>query len=442
MQKSVSFIGLGYVGLCSAICYADKGFKTFGFDIDEEKINSLRKGKMPFFEPNSQTLLSNALKQNLVLTKDVYEAVECSDFSFITVGTPTTPEGKIDLRSIRTVAKAIGKALKDKNTYHVVVVKSTILPGTTENTVKPLLVQNSGKSCGVNFGLCVNPEFLREGSAIQDIHNPDRIVVGELDQRSGDALVSLYKDFYNNSIKIIRTNLSNAELIKYANNSFLTTKISFINTIADICEKVPGADITTIAKIIGLDHRISQHYLRAGLGYGGSCLPKDLKALISFTKESGCNSNFLESIKAANDNRSLQAVGMIKENIGSLLDKRIAVLGLSFKPNTDDMRDAVSIKIIKRLLREGAKVSIYDPMALNNARNIFSEAVTYAHSVFACLEGTDCCIITTGWDEFKLLKPEDFTSRMRLAALVDGRRITDPSMFRNKMIYKAIGLGP
>lgn len=442
MSKSVSFIGLGYVGLCSALCFADRGFKTFGVDIDEEKINMLNGGKMPFFEPSSQTLLSHVLKRNLILTKNVEKAVEGSDFSFITVGTPTSPEGNIDLRSIKSVAQDIGKALKDKTSYHVVVVKSTVVPGTVENTVKPILTQYSGGVCDLDFGLCANPEFLREGSAIQDILNPNRIIVGEHDRRSGDALISLYRDFYKRPVDIMRTNLSNAELVKYANNSFLATKISYINTIADICEKVPGADVTTISKAIGLDYRISPHYLRAGLGYGGSCLPKDLTALISFSKKCGCNSNLFESVETTNEHRSIRAVEMIKVVVGSLVGKRIAVLGLSFKPNTDDVRDAVSIKIIKRLMREGADVSVYDPMAMRNAKKIFSETVTYTHSVFECLKDTDCCIITTEWDEFKSLQPEDLLSHMRFAALVDGRRITDPLVFRDKVRYAAIGLGP
>ncbi len=442
MLKSVSFIGLGYVGLCSALCFANRGYRTFGVDIDEGKIRMLNEGKMPFFEPNSQKLLSQVLKRNLILTDDLEKAIEGSDFSFITVGTPNLPEGDIDLRSIKSVAQDIGKALKVKASYHVVVVKSTVIPGTAQNTIKPILTQHSEDVCGLDFGLCANPEFLREGNAIQDIYHPDRIVVGEYDQRSGDALLSLYADFYKRSIEIIRTTLSNAELIKYANNSFLATKISYINTIADICEKVPGADVTTIAKALGLDFRISPHYLRAGLGYGGSCLPKDLVTLISFSKTSNCNSKLLESIMSVNENRSIRAVEMIKRLTGSLVGKRIAILGLSFKPNTDDMRDAVSVKIIKRLVDGGAEVSVYDPMAIRNAKNIFSETVTYTHSTFECLKDADCCVIVTEWDEFKSLKPEDLLSHMRFPALVDGRRITDPLVFKDKIHYAAIGLGP
>jgi len=324
----------------------------------------------------------------------------------------------------------------------VVVVKSTVVPGTSENTVKPILTQYSERVCGLDFGLCANPEFLREGSAIDDILNTNRIIIGEYDKKSGDALSSLYADFYKYPVDVIKTNLSNAEIIKYANNSFLATKISYINTIADICEQIPGADITTIAMAIGLDHRISPHYLRAGLGYGGSCLPKDLAALSLFSKTCGCNSNLLESIISVNENRSIRAVQMIKGLIGNLLGKRIAILGLSFKPNTDDIRDAVSVKIIKKLICEGAKVTVYDPMALRNAKEIFSDLITYTYSISECLKDADCCVIVTEWDEFKLLKPEDLLSQMRSAALVDGRRITDPKLFRDKIKYAAIGLGP
>lgn len=442
--EPLSFIGLGYVGLCTAVCFAQRGFKTIGVDIDAEKIRMINEGATPIFEPSLENLLEQVLARGtLHLTTDSKEAIMESDISFITVGTPSQPDGKIDLQYIRSAARDIGEALKEKSTYHLVVVKSTVTPGTTRNTVNPLLEKYSKKRCGFDFGLCANPEFLREGNAVQDTLNPDRIIIGEHDQRSGEVLEALYRKFHQgHAVQILRTNLSTAELIKYANNAFLATKISYINTIANIFEKIPGADITTIAKSIGLDHRISPHFLRAGLGYGGSCFPKDLQALIAYSNEIGYKPHLLESVEQVNELQPLKAVEMVKKLIGSLQNKRIAILGLAFKPNTDDMRNAVSIKIIKRLLQEGAEVSAYDPAAVRNAKKIFREKITYASSMCKCLQDTDCCVIVTEWDEFKTLNPEDLITLMRTPALVDGRRITPPDIFRDRVKYAAVGLGP
>lgn len=440
---NLSVIGLGYVGLSTAVCFAQKGFKTFGMDIDQEKLKMINEGAVPIFEPGLENLLRQVLaRETLRLTTDAKEAMIASDVSFITVGTPSQSDGKIDLQYIRSAARDIGEALKEKSTYHLVVVKSTVTPGTTRNTVKPLLEKYSKKCCGVDFGLCANPEFLREGNAIEDTLNPDRIIIGEHDQRSGDLLEALYRKFHQDqTVQILRTNLSTAELIKYANNAFLATKISYVNTIANICEKIPGADITTVAKGVGLDHRISPHFLRAGLGYGGSCFPKDLKALIAYSNEIDYKPQLMESVEQVNQFQPLKAVEMTKKLIGSLQNKRIAVLGLAFKPDTDDMREAVSIKIINRLLQEGAEVSAYDPVAIRNAKKIFREKIIYASFMHECLRDADCCIIVTEWDEFKKLKPEDLITHMRTPALVDGRRITNPYIFRDRVKYTAVGLG-
>ncbi|MGB9622243.1 MAG: UDP-glucose dehydrogenase family protein [Candidatus Bathyarchaeia archaeon] len=332
--------------------------------------------------------------------------------------------------------------IRKKNKHHLIVMKSTVIPGTTENMVKPLLEKHSGKHCGKDFSLCMNPEFLREGSAIYDTLHPDRIVIGEHDKESGDVLELFYRSIYGEEAPpIIRTNLSTAELIKYANNAFLATKISFINTVANICEKIQGADVKTVAGAIGLDKRIGPLFLNAGLGYGGYCLPKDLKALISFSKGLGYDPVLLDAVEDVNEAQPNKVVEIARSLLGGLKDKKVAILGLAFKPNTDDVRGAVSVKIIRRLLEEKAKVVAYDPSATDNARKIFREEIVFAASVADCLKDTDCCIIVTEWEEFKNLQPEDFIERMRNPLVIDGRRIFNPELFEDRLKFAAIGLG-
>lgn len=440
--KSISIVGAGYVGLCTGVGFATRGFKVILSEKEAEKVAYINKGKPSFYESSLEKLLKDTVsKGHLKGVIGCEEAVLNTDVTFIAVGTPNRLDGSIDLTYIKSASEEIGEVLADKEEYHVVVVKSTVAPCTTQNTVKPLLEKHSNKRCGVDFGLCMNPEFLREGSAIYDTLHPDRIVIGEYDKRSGNILEDLYRRFHRKEIPpILRTNLTNAELIKYANNAFLATKISFINTIANICEKTPEADVTIIAKGIGLDRRISPHFLRAGLGYGGSCFPKDVKALIAYSKEIGYEPQLIESVEEVNQLQPLKVVETLKGLIGEIKHKRIAILGLAFKPDTDDMREAVSIKIINKLLKEEAEISAYDPAATDNAKKIFGEKITYASSMEKCLHKADCCIVVTEWDKFKTLRPEDLKN-MRTRALIDGRRITDPEKFKDGIKYAAIGLG-
>ena len=440
---SISVVGVGYVGLCTAIAFASKGFKVLASDIDKNKIAVINKGKAPIHEPNLNEPLQEAVKnKNLRCTLNQREAVLNTDVTFITVGTPNKPDGSIDLQYIKNAAKEIGQALDKKDTYHLVVVKSTIIPGTTEKIVKPILEKCSNKPCGKDFGLCMNPEFLKEGSALQDTLCPDRIIIGEHDKKSGDTLEALYKDFYSEKTPpIIRTNPSTAELIKYASNAFLATKISLINTIANICEKTSGADVTAVAKAMGLDKRIEKTFLNAGLGYGGSCFPKDVRALIAYSKNLAYNPELLEAVEDVNEKQPYKAIQLCKKYLHSLKGKNIAILGLAFKPNTDDMREARSTPIIKQLLKEDANITAYDPVAISNAKSIFGERIKYASSAIQCIKNADCCIIVTEWDEFKKLKPEDFTETMKQPILIDGRKIYNAKEFSQKLKFAAIGLG-
>jgi len=443
IRQRVSILGTGYVGLCTAVGFASKGYKVITSTHDPEKATSINEGIPPFHEPGLQELLQKTVSKGYlrcVLDQEV--AVLNTDITFIAVGTPSKPDGSIDLQYVERSAREIGKALKKKKTYHLVVVKSTIVPGTTENVVKPAVETHSGKCCGVDMGLCMNPEFLREGSALQDTLHPDRIIIGEHDQKSGDILEALYEDFYSENMPpMIRTNLPTAELIKYANNTFLATKVSFINTLANLCEKIPSADVTVVAQGIGLDKRIGPLFLEAGLGYGGSCLPKDVKALMAFSQSLGYNPVFFKSVEDVNTFQPYRAVELAKKHLGDLHNKRIALLGLAFKPNTDDMREAASMKIVSKLLEEGANIVAYDPAAINNAKKIFEDKIEYAPSAIKCICGADCCIIVTEWGEFKKLKPQDFARHMKSPIIIDGRRIYDPKQFSQKLKFETIGLG-
>src|SRR3972149_5166112 len=443
-KQNISVLGIGYVGLCTAVGFASKGYTVIASTHDAEKAAKITKGIPPFHEPNLQKLLQEAVQSGRLtcLTNQTKEAVLETDLTFNAVGTPSMPDGSANLQFIEASSREIGQALNQKSTYHVVVIKSTVVPGTTQDLVKPILEKVSKKKCGPDFGLCMNPEFLRQGSAFEDTIHTDRIVIGEYDKKSGDALDNLYKDFYGKELPpMIRTSLSTAELIKYASNSLLATKISYINTIANICEKIPGADVKTVAVAMGLDKRIGPLFLNAGLGYGGSCFPKDVKALIAHSKKLGYRLELLESVEKGKKTQPLKAVEFCKELIGNLKGKHVAILGLAFKADTDDMREARAIPIINQLVKEGASVTAYDPGAMSVAKTIFKNKIRYAHSTIECLKNADCCILVTEWEEFKKLEPADFIKNMKQPALVDGRRIYDPVEFSKKMRFIAIGLG-
>jgi len=439
----ISIVGTGYVGLSTAVGFASKGYGVIASTHDQEKAALINKAIPPFFEIGLQKPLENAVKKGyLKCVLDREEAIMKTNVTFISVGTPSQPDGSIDLQFVKQSAQEIGTALKKKKSYHLLVVKSTVTPGTTENIVKPEIEKHSKRRCGVDFGLCMNPEFLRQGNALHDTLYPDRIIIGEYDKKSGDVLEKLYRNFYAKKLPpMIRTSLVNAELIKYVNNAFLAAKVSFINSIANICERISGADVSTIRKGIGLDKRIGPLFLNAGLGYGGSCFPKDVKALIAHSKALGYDSPFLSTIENVNKIQPYRAVELAKSLLQDLEGKRIAVLGLAFKPNTDDMREAVSLKIIKKLLQEGAHVTAYDPVATLNAKKILGNRIEYASSAIQCLKGADCCILVTEWDEFRKLVPEDFVENMRQPCLVDGRRIYDTKKFSRKLEFRAVGLG-
>jgi UDPglucose 6-dehydrogenase len=422
----ISVIGTGYVGLCTGVGFAIKGHNVICVDIDEKKIKMINSGKSPIYEPLLDGYLKKVLKEKrFEATKDIDYAIKKTDISFISVGTPSRPDGSIDLRYIEQASKDIGNALKNKNDYHIVVVKSTVLPGTTENVVKKNIEKFSLKKAGKDFGLAMNPEFLREGKALEDFLNPDRIVIGGFDKKSTNFIEKLYEKF---DAPILKTDIKTAEMIKYASNAFLAAKISLINEIGNICKKL-GIDTYEVAKGIGYDKRIGDKFLNSGIGYGGSCFPKDVKALISKAKEIGYDPKILKDVISVNEKQPFMILDILKKYLPNLKGKKIALLGLAFKPDTDDIREAPSIKIIEKLLEEKAVITAYDPKAMNNMKSIFPK-IMYAENPKHALKGADACLILTEWNEFKNLTEKDF-SIMKNKIIIEGRRVLDKKKVKN-----------
>ncbi|MDJ0274355.1 MAG: UDP-glucose/GDP-mannose dehydrogenase family protein [Nitrososphaerota archaeon] len=440
---SVSVVGLGYVGLTVAVCLASRGFRVTGIDVDAEKVEAVNRGRSPIYEPGLERLLRSSLRRGTLRATTDYGELVVTDVTFITVGTPSLPDGGIDLRYVVEASTSIGRALRSKEGKHLVVVKSTVLPGTTERVVAPTVADSSGKQLGSSLLVSVNPEFLREGSAVRDMLRPDRVVVGDVGDGSSRIVVELYREFYRRRMpRVLVTSAVNAEMIKYASNVFLAAKVSLINEVARICEKLPGADVTVVAEGVGLDVRIGPHFLRAGIGFGGSCFPKDVRALMSQARELGIEPVMLRSVLEVNERQPLRAVELAEEVVGDLRGKRAAVLGLAFKPNTDDVRESPAIRLVEELLRRGAEVRAYDPAAGPNAARVLQGRAEIVGSVEECLRDADVCFVATEWEEFRTLTPDTFKGLMRRAVVIDGRRVFEPSVFSRELVYRAIGLGP
>jgi UDPglucose 6-dehydrogenase len=444
--KSVAILGTGYVGLVAAAVFADRDFKVLTSSQDKEKVDTINAGKAPFFENDLEPIITRTVKKGtLRAVHGREEAVLNSDICFIAVGTPSLVSGEADLSLVKDTAIAIGKALKKKSTYSVIVARSTIVPGTTRNVIVPLLEEHSGKKAGKDFGVCMSPEFLRQGAAVKDTSEPDSVVVGEFDKRSGDFLEEFANELYKGQkVPVLRMNLESAEMVKYGRNTFLAMNISYINEMARIAETIPGIDIYEVVKGIGADWRINPVFLNAGAGYGGSCFPKDVKALISFAQMRQVEPAILETVEEVNIEQSTHVVSLARKVLGDLKGKRFALLGLSFKPGTDDMRESPAIKIANHLFAENATIIAYDPVAIPNAKNKFIKdtiKISYASSAEECLKGADCCIVVTEWDEFKKLGADTFNRLMKRSVIIDGRRIYDAAFRAKVASYSGIGLG-
>jgi len=444
LNTKIVVVGTGYVGLVAAVCFARK-YDVVCVDTDERKVENINSGKAPFFEPELDDLLTAVHNDKRIsATTNLSEAMHDADFVFISVGTPSLHSGAIDLSFVESAAADIGAVLRKINKYVIVIQRSTVVPTTTSKLVQATIERKSGKTAGVDFGIAFVPEFLREGSAVDDFIEPDRVVIGTQDEKVKKALFNLYSKFHEElpSEKIISMSIESAELVKYASNAFLATKISFANEIATLAEVVPGVDVNEVMAGVGLDHRINPRYFQAGAGFGGSCFPKDLNALVHFSRTHAIEPIMLEAVLERNRRQVLHIVDIAENALVSLADKRIAILGLSFKPNTSDMREAPSVKVISELIERGAGTIVgCDPVAIPEAQKIFGDRILYEMNPQQAIKGADCAIALTEWQQFMSLSPDDFLNSMRLPILIDARRIFKAEIFEKRMKYIAIGRG-
>lgn len=442
----VSVIGAGYVGLVTGVCLAEKGHQVICVDVDQDKVAKINNGIPPIHEQGLSELLQKNINRNLRATTDLPQAVRDTEITFIAVGTPFDGS-EIDLSFVKEASDQIGTALRDESTYHLIVVKSTVVPGTTDLVVRPILEAASGKRAGSDFGLGMNPEFLTEGVAVRDFMFPDRIVLGGIDRRSIDTLENLYSVF--EGVPKIRTNTKTAEMVKYTSNALLATMISFTNEIGNLSAALGDIDVVDVMRMIHVNNYLSAplpdggrftapitSFLEAGCGFGGSCLPKDVKALVAHGEKAGSPMPVLNAVIKTNEQQYLQVITLLKKHFPSLKGIRISILGLAFKPDTDDMRESPAIPIINSLLAEQAKVQAYDPVANSKARKIFGDKITLVDSLPQALSGADAVVLVTRWDEFRQV-PDLLSHINPQPVFIDGRRMLDKQSLAR---YEGIGL--
>jgi len=435
----VAIIGSGYVGLVTGTCFAEVGIEVMCVDVDTKKIENLKNGIIPIYEPGLEDMVHRNMKKGrLQFTTDISEALEDCEVLFTAVGTPPGKDGSADLQYVLSVARDCGKNMKD---YLLIVTKSTVPVGTAQKVRQALQEELDKRGVNIPFDVASNPEFLKEGAAIDDFLKPDRIVVGLDSPRAEELMKSLYKPFTLNGHPIIFMDITSAEMTKYAANSMLATKISFMNDIANLCEIV-GADINMVRKGIGSDSRIGNKFIYPGIGYGGSCFPKDVKALIHTAEDFKYELRVLKAVEAVNlDQKSVLYHKILKYFNGDIKGKTIAIWGLSFKPQTDDMREAPSLVIIQKLLEAGAKVKAYDPVAMNEAKHTLGDTIIYAEDQYEALIDADCLVLVTEWPEFRVPNFNIMRKLLNKPVIFDGRNIYEIAEMKNKGFdYFCIGI--
>lgn len=417
----ITVIGVGYVGLVTAACFADLGNPVHCLDVVPEKIEKLKRGELPIYEPGLEEMVQrNAAAGRLTFTTDYAEAIPGAEFIFVAVGTPSGVDGEADLKYIRTAVESMAPHIDQ---YAIIVNRSTVPVGTGDSTAQALI--GRGKKQGVHFQVVSNPEFTREGSAVYDFLNPDRVVLGSVDAEAANAVADLYRVFTD---RVMITDLRTAEMIKYASNAFLAMKISFINEIASICEKL-GADVKLVAQGMGMDQRIGAAFLSAGLGFGGSCFPKDVKALTYMAEVNGLHPQLLRAVMDINRDQRRRVIVQLRELLGGLRGRTVGLLGLSFKPNTDDIREAAAIDLAHMLSNEGAHLRAYDPVAVENARAML-DGVTFCTDPYQVAADADAVVLVTEWNEFKQLDLPRLYTSMRHKVFLDGRNVYEPAEMR------------
>lgn len=429
---NLAVVGTGYVGLVAGACFAESGNDVICVDSDSQKVESLEKGEVPIYEPGLPEIVERNVREGrLTFTTDLDAAVRKSFVVFIAVGTPPGSDGAPDLAAVRAVAEAIGKAMDQ---FKVVVMKSTVPVGTGE-LVADIIRAHTDKP----FDMISNPEFLKEGAAVEDFMKPDRIVIGAEDERAAAIVRELYAPFTRTGSPAILTDIRTAEMIKYASNAYLATRITFMNEFANLCEKV-GADVDSVRKGMGLDKRIGSAFLFAGVGFGGSCFPKDIEALIATGRRNDYPLRLLEAVMEVNAQQRIRFLSKVLSYFGDVEGRQFAVWGLSFKPRTDDMRAAPSIDIINGLLSRGARISAYDPEAMSEAERIFGDAISLSRNNYECLSGADALLLLTEWQVFRNPNFDRMKADMRTPIVFDGRNVYDPAQMR-QMGFTYFGIG-
>ncbi|MGI6444734.1 MAG: UDP-glucose dehydrogenase family protein [Candidatus Ozemobacteraceae bacterium] len=434
----IAMIGTGYVGLVTGTCFADSGNEVVCVDTDEKKIENLKNGIIPIYEPGLDTLVKrNVEEERLTFTTNLEEAIDKSLLLFIAVGTPPGEDGSADLTYVLNVARDIGRKIKE---YKIIVDKSTVPVGTGAKVKEVIQAEIDKRKEKIQFDVVSNPEFLKEGNAIDDFMKPDRVVVGCEDVRTGELMKELYSPFVRTGKPILIMDVPSAEMTKYVANAMLATKISFMNDMANLCEKL-GVDVAQVRQGIGSDSRIGYPFIFPGPGYGGSCFPKDVQAIIKIAENQGYKLEIMSAVEAVNNRQKRVLFEKLKKRFGNdLKNKTIAVWGLSFKPNTDDMREAPSIVLIENLIAEGAKIKAYDPEATQEARKIFKDKIVYADKTYEALEGADALVIVTEWNEFRRPNFERMKTAMKSHIIFDGRNLFEPSkMAELGFEYEGIG---
>ena len=430
-----SVIGLGKLGACLAVCLATKGYETIGLDIDKSRVDDINRGKAPVAEPRLQEMLT-AAGNKLHATLDFNEIIENTDITFLVTPTPSEPDGHFSDRLLKNALEPLSLALKkSQKEYHLFVITATVSPGTTDDTLIPLIEKFSARKLNKGFGVCYNPEFITLGSVIDDFLKPDLVLIGESDTDAGDRLVRIYNVVCENKPYIARMSIVSAEISKISLNSYITMKISFANTLANICESIPGADVDAISRSLGADKRISPYYIKGGLAFGGPCFPRDNKAFVTFAGSFGHEAMLAQATDNVNNRQIQQLKDLVIKHLPG--DRRISILGLAYKLNTPVIEESAAVKLIEELLCQDVKINVYDPLAMDNARAAFGETINYTSSLAECLSSSACWVFTLTYDEFMAIDASNIT--VDPTTIVDCWRMIDPAKLSNKVKYIALG---
>jgi len=438
VKPTLSIVGLGKLGAPMAACLAAKGFPVIGVDVDAQKVNALNNAQAPVFEPGLPELLQVA-KTRLKATQDILTAVLNSEVTFVVVPTPSEPDGSFSLRYVLQACEGIADALKRKPEWHLVVITSTISPGSMDTAIRPFLEERSGKRSGVDFGMCYNPEFIALGSVIRDFLNPDFVLIGESDERSGQVLEGIYRQVCENDPPIVRMNFINAELTKLAVNTFVTTKISFANMLARICERLPGADVDVVTRALGLDSRIGAKYLKGAVSYGGPCFPRDNLALIATARKVGAPADIAEATDRFNRWQVKWLADFVQEHLPE--GGAVGILGLAYKPGTDVVEESVGLLLARELREQRVRVIAYDPAGVENARRMLGDGVIFVNSPQACIDLSDIVVVATPWKEFHSLPGETWERHSPPRVVIDCWRVLRGLEGCGGVIYVPLGKG-